>query len=92
MLNEAAILAARRNKTTIARAELEEAIDRVSSGPERTSRVMFVRETELTAYHERGHAVVRFLTHHDPVHKITIIPADCAKAPLDSWQLRIGRA
>jgi cell division protease FtsH len=75
VLNEAAILAARRNKTTIAMVELEEAIDRVSSGPERRSRVMSVRETELTAYHESGHAVVsRFLTHHDPVHKITIIP------------------
>ena len=75
VLNEAAILAARRNKTTIATIELEEAIDRVSSGPERRSRVMSVRETELTAYHESGHAVVsRFLAHHDPVHKITIIP------------------
>ena len=75
VLNEAAILAARRNKTTIATIELEEAIDRVSSGPERRSRVMSVRETELTAYHESGHAVVsRFLEHHDPVHKITIIP------------------
>jgi cell division protease FtsH len=75
VLNEAAILAARRNKTTIAMVELEEAIDRVSSGPERRSRVMSVRETELTAYHESGHAIVsRFLEHHDPVHKITIIP------------------
>jgi cell division protease FtsH len=75
VLNEAAILAARRNKTTIAMVELEEAIDRVCSGPERRSRVMSVGETELTAYHESGHAVVsRFLTHHDPVHKITIIP------------------
>jgi cell division protease FtsH len=75
VLNEGAILAARRNKTAIAMAELEEAIDRVSGGPERRSRVMSVRETELTAYHESGHAVVsRFLTHHDPVHKITIIP------------------
>jgi cell division protease FtsH len=75
VLNEAAILAARRDKTTIAMPELEEAIDRVSAGPERRSRVMSVRETELTAYHESGHAVVsRFLAHHDPVHKITIIP------------------
>jgi cell division protease FtsH len=75
VLNEAAILAARRDKKSIAMAELEEAIDRVSAGPERKSRLMSARETELTAYHESGHAVVsRFLTHHDPVHKITIIP------------------
>jgi cell division protease FtsH len=75
VLNEAAILAARRDKKTIAMAELEEAVDRVSAGPERRSRLMSARETELTAYHESGHAVVsRFLTHHDPVHKITIIP------------------
>ena len=75
VLNEAAILAARHDKTTIAMPEIEEAIDRVSAGPERRSRLMSARETELTAYHESGHAVVsRFLTHHDPVHKITIIP------------------
>jgi cell division protease FtsH len=75
VLNEAAILAARRDKKTIAMDELEEAVDRVSAGPERRSHVMSARETELTAYHESGHAVVsRFLEHHDPVHKITIIP------------------
>jgi cell division protease FtsH len=75
VLNEAAILAARRDKTTIAMHEIEEAIDRVSAGPERKSHVMSMRETELTAYHESGHAVVsRFLAHHDPVHKMTIIP------------------
>ena len=75
VLNEAAILAARRDKTTIAMREIEEAIDRVSAGPERKSHVMSTRETELTAYHESGHAVVsRFLKHHDPVHKMTIIP------------------
>ena len=62
VLNEAAILAARRDKTTIAMREIEEAIDRVSAGPERKSHVMSTRETELTAYHESGHAVVsRFL-------------------------------
>jgi cell division protease FtsH len=55
--------------------ELEEAIDRVSAGPERASHVMSTREKELTAYHESGHAVAaRFLAHHDPVHKITIVP------------------
>jgi cell division protease FtsH len=75
VLNEAAILAARRNKKSIAMVEVEEAIDRVSAGPERRSHLMSVREKELTAYHESGHAVVsRFLPNHDAVHKITIIP------------------
>jgi cell division protease FtsH len=75
VLNEGAILAARRDKKQIGMAELEEAIDRVSGGPERKSHVMSDQEKELTAYHESGHAVVaRFLLHHDPVHKITIIP------------------
>jgi cell division protease FtsH len=74
LINEGAILAARRNKKAIGMAELEEAIDRVIAGPERKSRVMSDREKELTAYHEGGHAVVgRFLDNHDPVHKITII-------------------
>ena len=75
VLNEAAILAARRNKKSIAMVEIEEAIDRVSAGPESTSHLMSAREKELTAYHESGHAIVsRFLPQHDPVHKITIIP------------------
>jgi cell division protease FtsH len=75
VLNEAAILAARRNKTSIAMEEIEEAVDRVSAGPERRSHLMSTREKELTAYRESGHAVVsRFLAYHDPVHKITIIP------------------
>ncbi len=75
VLNEGAILAARRDKKTIGMAELEEAIERVSAGPQRKSHVMSDREKELTAYHESGHAVVaHFLSHHDPVHKITIIP------------------
>src|SRR5579859_5910309 len=75
VLNESAILAARRDKKTIGMAELEEAVDRVSVGPERRSHVMSAKEKELTAYHEGGHALVaHFLTHHDPVHKITIIP------------------
>jgi len=75
VLNEGAILAARRDKHSIGMLELEEAIDRVSAGPERTSHVISAREKKLTAYHESGHAVVaRFLPHHDPVHKITIIP------------------
>jgi len=75
VLNEAAILAARRNKKSIAAVEIEDAIERVSAGPERGSHLMSAREKELTAYHEGGHALVsRFLPHHDPVHKITIIP------------------
>src|SRR3979411_872122 len=74
LINEGAILAARRNKKTIGMAELEEAIDRVIAGPERKSRVMSDREKELTAYHESGHAIaMRYLEHHDPVHKVTII-------------------
>src|SRR6266516_4897598 len=74
LINEGAILAARRNKKTIGMPELEEAIDRVIAGPERKSRVMSDRETTLTAYHEGGHAVaMRYLEHHDPVHKVTII-------------------
>lgn len=75
VLNEGAILAARRNKTTIGPAELEDAVDRVSAGPERRSHVMSPREKEVTAYHESAHAVVaHFLVHHDPIHKITITP------------------
>jgi cell division protease FtsH len=75
VLNEGAILAARRDKKSIGMVELEDAIDRVGMGPDRKSHVMSAREKELTAYHESGHAVVaRFLAHHDPVHKITIIP------------------
>src|SRR6202171_5987665 len=74
LINEGAILAARRNKKTIGMSELEEAIDRVIAGPERKSRVMSDREKELTAYHESGHAIaMRYLEHHDPVHKVTII-------------------
>src|SRR4051794_16492995 len=74
LINEGAILAARRNKKTIGMSELEEAIDRVIAGPERKSRVMSDREKTLTAYHEGGHAVaMRYLEHHDPVHKVTII-------------------
>jgi cell division protease FtsH len=75
VLNEGAILAARRDRKAIGMAELEDAIDRVGMGPDRRSQVMSAREKELTAYHESGHAVVaRFLAHHDPVHKITIVP------------------
>jgi cell division protease FtsH len=74
MLNEGAILAARRDKRTIGRLELEDAIDRVTAGPERKSRIMSPREKALVAYHESGHALVgRMLEHHDPVHKMSIV-------------------
>jgi cell division protease FtsH len=75
MLNEAAILAARKNKRSIGMEELEEAIDRVIAGPERRSRVISEREKRLVAYHEAGHAVLGYLLPHtDPVHKVSIIP------------------
>ncbi len=74
LVNEAAILAARRNRKTITMSELEEAIDRVIAGPERRSRIISEREKAITAYHEVGHALVaRMLANVDPVHKISII-------------------
>ena len=74
LLNEAAILAARRNKKSIGMGELEEAIDRVVAGPERKSRIITEKEKIITAYHEVGHALVaKMLPNLDPVHKITII-------------------
>lgn len=75
LVNEAALLAARRNKHEINMAELEESIERVMAGPERKSKVMSDNEKKLTAYHEGGHALVGMLLKHaDPVHKVTIIP------------------
>jgi len=74
LVNEAAILAARRNKKIITMKEFEEAVDRVIAGPERKSRVMSEFEKKLTAYHEGGHTVCAFfLEHHDPPHKVTIV-------------------
>jgi cell division protease FtsH len=74
LVNEAAILAARREKKVIGLVELEESIDRVIAGPERKSRLMSRKEKEITAYHEVGHALVaRMLPNADPVHKISII-------------------
>ncbi len=74
MVNEAAILAARRNKRSISNAEFEEAIERVVAGPERRSRLISDHEKQVIAYHEAGHAVVmHLLPHCDPVHKISII-------------------
>ena len=75
MANEAAIIAARRNKKKITNEELTEAFERVAIGPERKAKVMNDHEKELTAYHEAGHAIVgHVLPDSDPVHKVTIIP------------------
>ena len=74
LLNEAAILAARRGKDVVDMPELEESIDRVIAGPERKSRKISPKEKEITAYHEAGHALVaRMLPNADPVHKISIV-------------------
>ena len=74
LVNEAAILAARRNKKTIGQPELEEAIERVIAGPERKSRLISEEEKRIVAYHEAGHAVVmNALPEADPVHKVSII-------------------
>lgn len=75
LVNEAALLSARRNKKKIAMAELEESIERVMAGPERKSKVISDREKRLTAYHEAGHTLIgMLLPNADPVHKVTIIP------------------
>jgi len=75
LLNEAALLAARRNKKDIAMVEVDEAIDRVIVGTEKRSRVISDREKRIVAYHEAGHTIVGyFLEHADMVHKVTIIP------------------
>ena len=74
LLNEAAILAARENKSVIEMKDCEEAIDRVIAGPERRSRLISQKEKEIVAYHESGHAIVgASLPHANPVHKVTII-------------------
>jgi cell division protease FtsH len=74
LINEAAILSARRNKKSIDMKELEESIDRVIAGPERKSRRISPKEKEITAYHEAGHALVaRVLPNADQVHKISIV-------------------
>ncbi len=73
LVNEAAILAARRNKKVITQAEMEEAIERVIAGPERKSRLISEEEKRIIAYHEAGHAVVaNALPEADPVHKVSI--------------------
>jgi cell division protease FtsH len=75
VINEAALLTARRSKESITMKEIEEAVDRVMAGPERKSRVMSEEERRLIAYHEGGHALVaHVLPNTDEVHKITVIP------------------
>ncbi len=79
LVNEAAILAARRNLRSIGNAEFQEAIERVIAGPERRSRLITPKEKEIVAYHEAGHAVaMHLLPNHDPVHKVTIVPRGMA--------------
>ncbi len=75
MLNEGALLAARRGHTRVQQEDLDEALDRVIAGPQRKSRIMDSKEREVIAYHEAGHAVIgELLENCDPVHKVTILP------------------
>ena len=79
LMNEAALLAARRQERFISMRDLREAVIKVIAGPEKKSRVVIERERKLTAYHEAGHAIViRGLPTQDPVHQITIIPRGMA--------------
>ncbi|HEY8345370.1 MAG TPA: ATP-dependent zinc metalloprotease FtsH [Bacillota bacterium] len=74
-LNEAALLAARKNQKQLTMKDCEEAVERVIAGPERKSRIMSEKEKQLTAYHEAGHALVgHYLPTVDPIHKVSIIP------------------
>ena len=79
LMNEAALLAVRKNKSVVEMEELEEAVTRVVAGPEKKSRVIDEEDRKLTAYHEAGHAVVmQLLPTSDPVHEISIIPRGMA--------------
>ena len=79
MMNEAALLAARKDRTTITMEDLEDAMTKVIMGPEKKSKVISEKERNLVAYHEGGHAVVsKFLEHSEPVHQISIIPRGMA--------------
>jgi len=79
MVNEGALLAARRGKKRIGRSELDEAIERVIAGPQRKSRILSPKERELTAYHEAGHALLgKLLPQANPPHKVTILPRGMA--------------
>ncbi|MBN1823830.1 MAG: ATP-dependent zinc metalloprotease FtsH [Endomicrobiales bacterium] len=75
LVNEAALLAARKNREAVEMQDMEEAIDRVIAGPQKKSRMISDREKKIIAYHESGHTLVAKLTPHaDPVHKVSIIP------------------
>ncbi|HSE92893.1 MAG TPA: ATP-dependent zinc metalloprotease FtsH [Methylomirabilota bacterium] len=79
IVNEAALLAARKDKNSVGMSDFEEAIDRVVAGLEKRSRVLSEKERDIVAHHEMGHALVAFsVAHADPVHKITIIPRGIA--------------
>ena len=79
LVNEAALLAARKNKETVESADFDEAIDRVVGGLQKKNRVMNPQEKEIVAFHESGHAIVaESVEHADPVHKISIIPRGIA--------------
>ncbi|HLJ58497.1 MAG TPA: ATP-dependent zinc metalloprotease FtsH, partial [bacterium] len=79
MVNEAALLAARRNKKRLGKAEFDEAIERVIAGPQRKSRILGPKERELTAYHEGGHALLgKLVPQANPPHKVTILPRGMA--------------
>jgi cell division protease FtsH len=85
-VNEAAILAARRNKKTIGQPEFEEALEKVALGPERRSRVITEKEKMIVAYHEAGHALCfKLLKHTNPVHKISIVSRGMAMGV--TWSL-----
>jgi cell division protease FtsH len=82
LINEGAILAARRNRKDVGQKELEDSIDRVIAGPEKKGRVITKREKELIAYHETGHALAaKMLPNADPVHKISIV----ARGMMGGW-------
>jgi cell division protease FtsH len=82
LINEAAILAARRNRQDITLKELEDAADRTIAGPEKKSRIISAKEKEIIAYHESGHALTaRLLPNADPVHKISIV----ARGVMGGW-------
>ena len=79
MLNEAALLAARKDQNSITMENLEDAMVKVLMGPEKKSKVISEKDKKLVAYHEGGHAVVsRFLAHAEPVHQVSIIPRGMA--------------
>lgn len=79
LVNEAALIAARREKTSVWLEDFEDAIDKVVAGPERRSRIMSGKVKEMVAYHEVGHAIVGHLMPHvDPVHKVSILPRGMA--------------